>query len=551
MLQTTDMTENAKGQKDDTTVRVETPHAGGGYNKLYSKLLRPIVKDLPLTAGLTCMSMACPAILCALNHYVKLLLQLLPLHLASAYVAVLLCGLLRGAWRKTALLLIFILFFASSCADAFYVSQVNWLFDTDSIALIIATSGSEISEFFSTYLTAEVMTYALFAALAYVAGWFVARRFRPSKGFAAAVVIAMVVAVIAECFAFKPLRLSSPSATIPLTTPGRAFLFATFDVPGPIEPKPFEVSTPNNMPDIVVIVGESLNRGHCSLYGYEKNTMPHLGAMADSVLLRFDSVTAAESHTQESFMRMMSFDGCGPDPEHSWRTSPSLPDIMREAGYATLWISNQSRYGAYENVPSRFAARCDSAHWVSDMYLGLKSSTLDGELADAMRNYLYTEKPGRLFAVVHCMGSHFDFSERYDPRQAVFAARDYAEKPANQRTNLDHYDNSIVHTDSVVAEIMHLFDRRDAIVLFFPDHGFDIYCSAPDALIHVRNGSAESMRASRDIPLVAYITDSLRLKYPEIQTRLQQMKEKSFCTDALTQIVASVSGIEIRTKPQQ
>ena len=101
-------------------------------------------------------------------------------------------------------------------------------------------------------------------------------------------------------------------------------------------------------PHIVLIIGESCNRRHSSLYGYDKQTTPRQCAMAErGELVCFDDVVSSWNVTCESFQYMFSLYDAGDTmisseetPRH-WYDYPLFTELMKRAGYDNLFLSNQ------------------------------------------------------------------------------------------------------------------------------------------------------------------------------------------------------------------
>ena len=94
-------------------------------------------------------------------------------------------------------------------------------------------------------------------------------------------------------------------------------------------------STPTTL---VLVIGESTNRQHMSLYGYHRQTTPRLDALSKELTV-FDNVVASRPYTIETLQQALTFaDQENPD---LYLSTPSLMNIMKQAGYRTYWITNQ------------------------------------------------------------------------------------------------------------------------------------------------------------------------------------------------------------------
>lgn len=92
---------------------------------------------------------------------------------------------------------------------------------------------------------------------------------------------------------------------------------------------------------LVLVIGESTQRGHMSLYGYPRETTPELDAIHknDPRLTVFNDVVTSRPYTIEILQQALTFaDEKNPD---MYLTKPSLMNLMKQAGYKTFWITNQ------------------------------------------------------------------------------------------------------------------------------------------------------------------------------------------------------------------
>src|SRR5262249_43070353 len=106
-----------------------------------------------------------------------------------------------------------------------------------------------------------------------------------------------------------------------------------------VPPRPAAPNEP--LPNIVLVLGESLAASHLTLYGYERNTTPRLQALhehGDIVVLR-DAVVMGP-HTRTSVPYIMT-GLAGPDPGGRVFASPNMMQYARARGYHTAFVSAQ------------------------------------------------------------------------------------------------------------------------------------------------------------------------------------------------------------------
>ncbi len=288
------------------------------------------------------------------------------------------------------------------------------------------------------------------------------------------------------------------------------------------------ITDPAQPPLVVWIIGESLTSHHCSLYGYAKPTNPLLQKKVDEgEALLFTGVKAADLHTQQAFQLMMSTYAKGAAAGTTWYEMPALPDIAKAAGYRTHWISNQSKKGLYDNIVSQYADLCDTTVFIGNMFGGCNRTTVDGELLPVVQHML-AQPSAKDFYVIHLMGCHQSFKMRYPAAFAHFKASDYADYPACQREKRATYDNSVRYNDYIVSTLMDMVRHREAVVVYAPDHGLDIFESDPNTAGHGNPANPVSSKAGHDIPFLIYTTETYRQRHPDIVQRMKASVDRSF-----------------------
>ena len=227
---------------------------------------------------------------------------------------------------------------------------------------------------------------------------------------------------------------------------------------------------------LVLVIGESTNRQHMSLYGYSRKTTPRLEAMRDQLAV-FNQVVASRPHTIETLQQALTFaDQENPD---LYLTRPSLMNIMKQAGYKTYWITNQQTLTGRNTMLTNFSEQTDE-----QIYLNTARSqnaySYDGKVLEPFSRIL-GDKAERKFIVVHLLGTHMKYEFRYPPEFNVF--RDKEGLPGwvteRQLSQINHYDNAVLYNDHVVAGLIERLAAGGgrSMLLYFSDHGEDVYDS--------------------------------------------------------------------------
>lgn len=306
-------------------------------------------------------------------------------------------------------------------------------------------------------------------------------------------------------------------------------------------------------PDIVLIIGESYNKHHSQLYGYDKKTTPRQARRAKrDRLVVFTDVVAPWNLTSFVFKNVFSMHVVG--QEGDWCDYPLFPEIFRKAGYHVSFITNQFLPKAKEAVydfsggfflnnpvldKAQFDTRNTRVHRLDEGIL----KDYDEMDDDKERG---EDKKGRL-TIFHVMGQHVNYHQRYPKKQRKWYQEDY-DRPdltKKQRDIISHYDNATLYNDSIVDEIMRRYEDKNAIVIYMPDHGEECYNDGFKH--HGRNHSAviDKFLAHQefDVPFWIWCSHKYAVEHPDIYRAIIEAKDRRMMTDALPHLLLYLAGI--------
>lgn len=224
-------------------------------------------------------------------------------------------------------------------------------------------------------------------------------------------------------------------------------------------------STTLNQREIyIMVIGEASRAINWQLYGYERATNPRLSERSDLVLFR--KITTLSNTTHKSVPMMLS---SAPATMHNelYRRS-GMPALFNEAGFTTYFISNQSPQGAMiDNLAH------DANHLIY-----IDAPRHDMQLVDSVREVLRSDPSQRILFILHTYGSHFSYHQRYPREFARFLPDDdVAIKISNRDKIINAYDNSILYTDYVLAELIATLEKMPNVcsaIYYCADHGEDL-----------------------------------------------------------------------------
>lgn len=303
------------------------------------------------------------------------------------------------------------------------------------------------------------------------------------------------------------------------------------------------------VPNIILVIGESYNKHHSQLYGYEKPTTPRQQAMAaEGSLIPFSDVVASWNLTSFVFKHMLSLYAVGDSGE--WCDKPLFPEVFRKAGYQVTFITNQFQPKAKEavydfsgnfflNDPSLSKAQFDVRNARTHRFD-------DGVLKEY--DALSKQKAEHQMVILHLMGSHVDYRVRYpQPQFRLFTPQMYnrPELTDKQKRILSDYDNSLLYNDSILFAITQRFTDKDAVVIYVPDHGEEIFDGEPYMYgrMHGANIDYRLARNEMEIPFWIWGSPKYRENHPYGWQAIQAAKDLPMMTDALPHLLLYLGGI--------
>lgn len=284
----------------------------------------------------------------------------------------------------------------------------------------------------------------------------------------------------------------------------------------------------------VLIMGESCNRNHLSIYGYPRNTSIRLKQRNDIIV--FKNVVSPYPVTVPSVLSALTESNL--ENKNPYQESVSLIDIFHSTKHRTYWLSSQARMGIYNNSIHNLSSASDSSAFYE---LKLKSGFDDVQfkpLAGILENGHKNK-----FIMMHLYGNHYDYKKRYPPPFNIFHS---GKTSVDQK--IDEYDNSVIFNDYVVDSIFTLLDNYsrknpNAIVssIYLSDHGENVY-DEDGKLGHTN--SRPFYKSQIEIPFVVWLSDNYRKMYPQKTSTIKQHADLPFVSDDLFHTVIDLNNIE-------
>lgn len=295
-------------------------------------------------------------------------------------------------------------------------------------------------------------------------------------------------------------------------------------------------------PYIILIIGESHNRHHSSLYGYPLETNPRLQKRSN--LFVFNDVIAPTNATAVVFRHLMSSGDISSD--HKWCDVPLFPAVFRQAGYNVVFYSNQFCRGGWD-ADAAFLNHAAIDKQCFDIR-NTERYQYDNELIEAYKKcQKAVERPHNLI-IFHLQGQHVKAKDRFPAEFAKFTAKDYSQRTdltLDQRQQIADYDNATLYNDMIVDKIISLYEDKDAIVIYTSDHGDEVNDFRP----HVGRScdydecGMPLIKTQLDIPFIIWCSPSYKEAHPATVLQIAHTTKRPFMTDNIAHILFGLAGI--------
>jgi arylsulfatase A-like enzyme len=251
-------------------------------------------------------------------------------------------------------------------------------------------------------------------------------------------------------------------------------------------PKRAQIPPPDpSLPNVVIVTIDTLRADHCSAYGYERETTPHLDVLASEGAL-FEDAHAVSATTLPSHATL--FTSLYPDEHGVLKNALVLPEdvrtmaeIMAGWGYATAaFVSSfvlDRRFGMAQGFAlydddfrgAEFSSpiRTWEGHRLEAPY-----DRRGRETTDRVLGWLRGRDPTRPFFLwVH----YFDPHSPYDPPDAYRSRFLSTTDPGSEQWVIDLYDGDVRYVDEELGRLFHGLDEfvpgRERLTIVTSDHG--------------------------------------------------------------------------------
>ena len=289
----------------------------------------------------------------------------------------------------------------------------------------------------------------------------------------------------------------------------------------------------------VLVVGETARSSNFQLYGYARPTTPQLSR--ESRLMVFRNVRSQSNTTHKSVPMLLT--AATADDHSRLYHEKGILAAFGEAGFHTAFFSNQLRNHSYIDF---LGEEANNACFIREKQ---PSSRPDDEQLLPYVAQELDQHHRKLFIVLHMYGSHFNYRDRYSRANARFLPDEPTEAKAENRPQLlNAYDNTILHTDRILARLIGILRARHCIsaVLYTSDHGENIFDDSRHLFLHA---SPRPSEYDTDVPLLVWTSEQFGRQYPQVINAMRGNLRKGAESNAsVFPTMLSIAGIRARAR---
>jgi KDO II ethanolaminephosphotransferase len=265
---------------------------------------------------------------------------------------------------------------------------------------------------------------------------------------------------------------------------------------------------------VVFIIGETTRWDHMGILGYDRDTTPRLSKEKNLAAFRGVSCDTA---TKLSLRCMFVREGGTADNPQRTLKEQNVFAVLKDLGFTSELFAMQSEVWFYNNTEvNNYSFR----EMIASEKRNDGKSVDDMLLVDEMKESLARYPKGKHLVILHTKGSHYLYSQRYPRSYARYQPEcigvdDFCSK--DQLINA--FDNSVLYTDSFIANVIDQVREKKAIVFYSSDHGESI---GENSHLH---GTPREMAPPEQfrVPMMVWASDKF-LEDPQHRSAFEQLQ---------------------------
>lgn len=287
----------------------------------------------------------------------------------------------------------------------------------------------------------------------------------------------------------------------------------------------------NNDLKIVFVLGESVRADHLQINGYVRQTTPML--MRKRNVVSFKNAYTPLTYTGISVPQILSNKHFNAIDNTA---SYSLVDVLNNSNLKTCWIGNQTPEKSYET----FIENSKRKHLIDPFHsIYSFNKKYDFDLLPLFeKEFLKND-----FILLHMIGSHCYYNNRYDTNTAKFKPTIKSKYVPSNTTQemINSYDNTIVYLDSFLSNMIAFLEEKDenVLLIYVSDHGE--FLGENGKWLHAQKGP---FRTSQNPAVLFWYSKKFSQKYGHKIKAIQDHKNEIFPLTKVYHTVLDAYGVD-------
>lgn len=305
-------------------------------------------------------------------------------------------------------------------------------------------------------------------------------------------------------------------------------------------------------PHIVLIIGESYNKHHSALYGYNLPTTPYQQKRcSEGSMIVFQDVVTPWNITSNVFLNIFS----------TWNSAchenigdcPLFPALFRKAGYDVTFFSNQYVMRGFRKSSTNqagffFLANRELCDELFD-FRNSKAYGLDMRAVHEFAEYKRHKTPAPYtLDIIHLIGQHFDYKSRYPREEGYFTLKDIKRNDLDNKARqvVMHYDNATRYNDKVVNAILSLYEGEEAVIVYVADHGEEVYGDVNVFGRLFQTPTWDIAHQEFEVPMWVWCSEKYIIRHENVVNAIKKSRHRPILTDDLPQLLFGLADLNSR-----
>lgn len=313
--------------------------------------------------------------------------------------------------------------------------------------------------------------------------------------------------------------------------------------------------------DLLIYIGESTSVMNMGVYGYLRDTTPHLTKLkkTDPNLLIFQNVFSTHTHTSPSLLEALSF-GLLKEDQYlpiNIRKRISIIDILKKGKIPVNLYSNQGQTGTWNYASSIIFKKANRTFSTEATRLGSFDFLLD-RISDHefFRTYIANktiekQTPIKSLDIFHAYSGHIPyltesipdaFHKNVDQKLSKKNVRAIVGKVVHKLDTIEAYDSTVRYIDFAIAEAIKTVSTSSEpkIFIYFSDHGEAVFAERS-------HDSSRFIHEMARIPFIIYFNEASKISRPDLYAKYSQLaKDTNVATLAqLPSTIFDLLGVQL------